>query len=345
MVSSYKKKEKNWKLVALPIFIYTPETQFGFGVGGMLTFRPKSAVDSLTRASRISAFVMYTLKRQLVVPARYTIFTNNESYIVRGNYFFNIFPQFYYGIGNDTPEINEELVEYKRFGFTQRVFRKVFKRLYGGVMYDLAGMLDVVRDPGGLLENDRPLGYDGYLLSGIGAALLYDNRDFVANPSKGAFLEVSNLTYSKFTGSDFDYNVLQFDLRKYFLIIPKLRHVLAIQGVGKFTHGNVPFKQLSELGGDMIMRGYYQGRYRDNHLIAFQAEYRAKIWKFIGVTAFIGGGEVAPTLKDFTFGGIKPNYGLGLRFKLDKKEHVNLRVDYGFGVQSRGLYVEISEAF
>ena len=37
--------------------------------------------------------------------------------------------------------------------------------------------------------------------------------------------------------------------------------------------------------------------------------------------------------------------GVGLRFKLDKKNHINYRVDLGFGREGRTLSIRVGEAF
>jgi hypothetical protein len=37
--------------------------------------------------------------------------------------------------------------------------------------------------------------------------------------------------------------------------------------------------------------------------------------------------------------------GAGLRLMVSKSEKLNLRIDYGFGKQSGGLYVILKEAF
>lgn len=40
-----------------------------------------------------------------------------------------------------------------------------------------------------------------------------------------------------------------------------------------------------------------------------------------------------------------PSYGGGLRFKINRKENVNLRMDYGFGNGQQNIYFFIAEAF
>jgi hypothetical protein len=94
----------------------------------------------------------------------------------------------------------------------------------------------------------------------------------------------------------------------------------------------VPYYHLAMLGGDEMLRGYYLGRYRDETLAEFEAEYRYPIyWKFSGV-AFLGAGAVAPTLGDLLHEPIRWAVGGGARFSLSDEERLNLRFDAGFGI-------------
>lgn len=99
------------------------------------------------------------------------------------------------------------------------------------------------------------------------------------------------------------------------------------------------------LGGAELMRGYYEGRYRDKQFIGGQAEYRMPIWWRFGAAAFAGLGDVAPAIQEFRLSSFKPSYGLGLRFMVNPKEKVNIRLDYAWGQQTSGFYLEITEAF
>ena len=93
------------------------------------------------------------------------------------------------------------------------------------------------------------------------------------------------------------------------------------------------------------MRGYYDGRYRDRHLLAFQAEYRLPVWGKFGLVGFAGLGRVAPTLGGLDFSGLKYSAGFGLRFKIAPREGANLRIDWAFGQGTSGVYFTAGEAF
>ena len=67
-------------------------------------------------------------------------------------------------------------------------------------------------------------------------------------------------------------------------------------------------------------------------------------WR-IGIAAFGGIGQVADKVQSFDSGSFKYDYGFGLRYKINKKENINLRLDMGFTKEGHGLYIVFAEAF
>lgn len=63
-------------------------------------------------------------------------------------------------------------------------------------------------------------------------------------------------------------------------------------------------------------------------MIAAQAEYRLELPKRFGAALFFGAGEVARRWADLRSDALKPGGGVGLRFRLTKQNHINLRIDY-----------------
>jgi hemolysin activation/secretion protein len=86
---------------------------------------------------------------------------------------------------------------------------------------------------------------------------------------------------------------------------------------------------MAPIGGSYRMRGYYEGRYRDDNMITTQVELRQRIWRRIGAVAWVGAGNVWGQGSDFSWSHTLPNYGVGLRWEFKKR--VNVRLDYGFG--------------
>ena len=137
------------------------------------------------------------------------------------------------------------------------------------------------------------------------------------------------LFYGKWVGSQYGFNRFILDARKYFN--PWLKHVIAIQATTMSASGDVPFFELSKLGGDNRMRGYYEGAIRDKVLIDAQLEYRMPVWNIFGIVGWIGTGRVADSYSHISLDGFHISYGGGLRIRIDSKNNTNLRIDYGFG--------------
>jgi len=202
--------------------------------------------------------------------------------------------------------------------------------------------------------------------SGIGLQLLYDTRDYVLNPLKGTFIELTNLHFMKWLGSEYVFHSFRLDARHY--INPVLNHTLALRGVAnfRFSDNPIPLRGLSRIGGRDFVRGYFQGTYQDNHLAAFELEYRLpfwregsesklwQVWKRLGLAAFVSGAQVFPELNGFGFNRFNVAVGGGLRILFNEKTRVNLRIDYavalrnnsdGPGRRQSGLYFYLAEAF
>jgi outer membrane translocation and assembly module TamA len=113
--------------------------------------------------------------------------------------------------------------------------------------------------------------------------------------------------------------------------------------------GQSPFYLMPTLGADDLMRGYYNGRYRDRDYTAGQVELRYRLSDRFGITGFAGTGTVYHNGIDLS--QLKPNYGGGLRYFFDVEKGLTLRLDYGVGEQrpgearQSGFYTSLGEAF
>jgi hypothetical protein len=65
----------------------------------------------------------------------------------------------------------------------------------------------------------------------------------------------------------------------------------------------------------------------------------------IGVAAFAGAGTVAPTFSKLSSSAVLPSFGAGARWLLLPKQRTTIRVDYGVGKSSSGLYIAFNEAY
>lgn len=330
--------------VIAPVVAYAPETSWQFGVGGKVLFRPRGVGD-WERTSFVAFAARFTLNQQFLASPDYTVFTKGEKYIHRGEIAYNMFPRLYYGIGNNTPANNEEVFSYSTASIEHLIYRNIFSKLYAGVGFRAATNFNIELEKDGLLFAEQPVGINANKAIGLDAGMLFDNRDNVLSTRQGILAEYRQRFYRTWLGSDYNYAVGELDFRYYHNVFDNPRSIFAWQVYGFSTYGETPFTELAPLGGDMIMRGYYEGRYRDNHMLATQVEYRFPIWRELGGVAFAGVGDVANRFQDFSLPDIKYSVGAGLRYLLLPEENLNIRLDFAVGKDTQNFYINISEAF
>jgi hypothetical protein len=331
------------KYIISPFAFYLPETNLVIGAGIKRFYHFGN--DSTTRTSNIASSLQYSLNGQYLFRSQYQVFTKNEKYYINGFLGFSRFPITFYGIGNQIDMSKNEPVTFDYFRFENLTYRKIGQNSFAGLGWRYFNMFNIKTQLNGKMETEDIEGNRGSRVSGLNISYLFDNRDNILTPSKGVFAQLVYSIHSNATGSSHTFNRLQFDTRYYFKPFKKREDVLAFQGYGFLSVGDVPFNELAQLGGDMIMRGYFQGSYRDKNLLAFQSEYRLQILKRWGIVGFAGAGGISDAMIDFELKNVKASYGGGLRFKINRKENVNLRMDYGFGNGQQNIYFFIAEAF
>lgn len=346
--SCASQEKKSTSLIILPILFYTPETSLALGCGGVCSFRlsHQGKISSpQSRSSRLSLIGMYTLKKQFQLEVIPSIYFLHDQIWLEGSLGYKKYYDKFWGIGPETPAANEEVYTYTGLKCNLLLHKRITHFIWLGFRYH-GETLDLLQvKEGGLLERGQIPGSTGGTISGMGATLTWDSRDNINFPTQGSFHQLSITTYLSSLGSDFSYKLVKFDLRRYFSPLPRQNIVIASRIYFRSTWGEVPFNQLSQIGQENSLRGYYQGRWRDKNLICFQVEYRHFFWKKLGVAAFFEAGEVAHELHNFRWQRLQPAAGLGLRLMIDKKEKLSLRFDIGWGKNSSGIYFTALEAF
>ncbi len=328
--------------IFLPILYYTPETRLALGAGGVLNYR-LGLDKGKTRPSSLWVLFVYTLNSQIQVSLKPEVFLPGNKYVLNATLKYELFPTKFYGIGNDVPPSAAETYTPETKGFQLSVKRKIIGSVLVGVQYDYERTNIRKIEAGGLLSTGTFTGSQGGVISGAGFSLNWDNRDNVFFPRHGSYFQFVANFYGRFVGSDFGYTSSWLDLRTY---VPIGRtDVLAFQALVRSISGTPPFYELSVLGGSSIMRGNYSGMFRDKAMLAIQSEYRLHLWKRLGLVGFMGVGDVGSSLTAIQVGHLKYSFGGGLRFKVDKREGTNIRLDYAWGTHSKGFYATIQEAF
>lgn len=338
-------KEKNpykARLIGVPFVYYSPETKLAFGGGGVVNFRA-GRHKAETRTSSVWAYASYNMAKQFGVMVKPEITLDRNNLYIGGLLRWERSPQKFFGVGDDMPAASEETFTPRRLVIELGVKRRLLGPLFAGLRFDLEQTTMEKVEAGGLLDAGGVSGSRGGTLSGFGLSLDWDTRDAVLFPRRGSFVQFTADAYGAMAGSDFPFNRLVLDLRRYFSL--GADRVLAVQAYVYSSGGDVPFQRLAQIGGESLLRGYYKGRFRDKGLVAVQAEYRALVTKRIGVAGFAGLGDLFPGWSGFRADNLKYSVGTGLRYVVNKRDGTTLRLDLAWGRASFGLYVTAKEAF
>lgn len=333
--------DKKLSVNAYPYVYYTPETQFAFGAGGILIFYASDS--SITLPSKVVLGGYYTTNKQYKVTLNPAFYFFNNKFYVNMPLSIGYFVDKFFGIGPNSPDDGDE--DYISKVYTATLYTQIpsywFASDKTGLIFDFNYTEMVDKETNPLLIDSTAIGSNGGRFFGLGVEAVWDSRDNLFFPSKGRYASLKFLSYPI---GNFNFYSMELDVRHYSSFSKD--HILAGQAYLLATGGNIPFYELPALGGQNKMRGYYYGRYRDNVYTTIQFEYRHFFWWRLGYVLFAGAGSVADSPNKFRLNEFQYSYGAGLRFLFNKKEKVNLRVDFGIGRNgNKAVYFGIEEAF
>jgi len=323
---------KKVKILPVPTIGYSPETKTYIGVVSLFTFNLYN--DTVTRTSNAKVEINYTWNKQLILETEWNYFFKDEKWFTKGKMSYSSYPDYYYGIGTKTPDSNKLLYNSNRIVFEVSVLKKVGRKFFTGANVKYLNYQNV-----NYLSPHSYSELTDHSTFGVGYTLLGDSRDNLLTPTKGFYFNL-NLGYNF---SEQNYGEASVDLRHYKTWGEK--YTWANRLINEFNFGTPAFYDYAFLGGDKFVRGYNYGRYRDKNLTSYQTEIRLPlIWRF-GMAAFAGLSNLYNS-SNLNLKETKPNYGLGLRFLVDKHDKTNLRLDYAIGGEGNtGFYISFGESF
>lgn len=322
--------EKNFQFVPIPYINYDRSLEFQFGALPMAMYKVNQK-DTISPASISGVFGMYTSNKSWFALGFQQLYLNEDRWritLAAGGGSINF--QTYAGAPFN------QFVKYNtgvNF-FYLEAQRKVFEDFYLGLAYIYTEFGTQFVEGG-----NTPTKY----LNGIGPVVSYDKRDDVYYPHHGTYTNGNWNSYPEFLGNDSTSNRIEVDHTNYFSTRQE-KDVIAARFYGGFGIGSVPFEQQFIVGQEDI-RGYSQGKYRGEQMVALQGEYRwnfANRWSAVG---FAGVATVFNTLNGENDGAILPGIGTGFRYNVLEKYHMNVGLDFAVGKDDWGLYFRIGEAF
>lgn len=333
---------KDWLIV--PYVNYKPETQLAGGAIFLTYFQDivMNIPPIKLRPTTLQVSVTQTQNGQFMFQVLPEFYFYRDRFHIKNDFQYMDYYDKFYGIGQDTSDKHNEYYRSRVFAFKNVAEYALVPKLYMGLIYHIDVRETTKAESGGLIDANLLPGAKEGLVSGLGFTVNYDNRDDIIYTRSGSYANLSVIQYSEYIKSDFNYTNITFDFRYFEPFL--FSHILAFQFYTGYIDGEAPFYLLSMLGGDKLMRGLYQGRYRDNDVMVAQVEYRVPLfWRFIAC-GFAGAGEVAPGMDDFKVDEIVYAWGGGLRFKLRANQDLNVRMDVGFSKNFIGIYATVGEA-
>ncbi|WP_171757706.1 BamA/TamA family outer membrane protein [Vibrio sp. RE86] len=329
-------KESSFKTIAIPF--YDPSVGAGASLVPLYSFYSS---DEETSPSTLSATLTYT---------------ESQSYSVRGNTDilldrFRIVTDFGYNYSNIDVQLLEQLktvaTTQKEINFFGDVYYSLTDDLYIGLGINFTANSYI-----GETNRDRLLlGVSGFTEDyqtdiGLKLSVLFDKREHYYYPYSGYMFEATYEDHAKWLGNDGDktYSLMTTDYRHYRSLVDENNHILATRWLNRylFDADNAPASALSTYGrqGRDVQRGFIVGDYVPAaNLTSLEMEYR--------YTPLNTGNERLDRLTYVALGGIGKSFGrqalgpeksfsesdtlsmvgVGLRYRVMRKERINVRMD------------------
>ncbi|SFR48330.1 Surface antigen [Robiginitalea myxolifaciens] len=331
----------NLELDVLPVVVYSPETGVIFGGIGVGTFRFNSeSKDSFPSAVQLAAG--YTTKNQILFWAPYELYWDDAKWRLFGELGYYKYVYNFYGIGIDSREQDLETYEVSFPRVRINGLRELFPGFLAGIGFEFDAFYNLEAAENGTLANAEVLGKEGGIISNLGVLAVYDSRDNIFQPTRGFFIQAGAFRSLELLGSEFTFSKFNVDARYYQRL--KGQHILAgnifIANSGEGT----PFLSMNNLGTNRS-RGFDNRRFLDNGELNFALEYRFPIFRRFGGVVFGSSGTVAPTFSDLFNSKFRNAGGVGLRYVLNQKDGIRVRLDYGWTREGGNLYFTVREAF
>jgi len=250
----------------------------------------------------------------------------------------------FFGIGRlpGSPSVSVKIHQSGTVFFGE-FLKNVWKNVFVGPRYQhrkLNARLGGERTPGGF---EIPAIDLQATTVAIGIHVQRDLRDSTFYPTKGTLFNLTGDFFDQAWGSKRQYQTYKLSYSGYRALGEK--QVFAYTGMICSANQNVPFYDLCFYGTNNYLRGYTGGEFQNRRMFATQAEFRRKLKGRFGLVAFGGVGSVARRWNEFRSDQFLPAGGAGLRFTLDKKNHINYRIDWAVGREGHTLTIGVGEAF
>lgn len=338
-----EKKESRGSIVIAPIPISSPAIGTGMVLAGGYIF-PFRKSDTVSPPSVIGGAGLYTDNGSRGFAMAGEFYLKQNTYHLTSVFFHGNINYDFYGVGTAAGDAGLKL-PLKQAGqaFLGEFLYRIGRKFFLGPRF-LTGSSEITLRTSQQRPVPRPpnLGIQT-TLTALGVRLNRDTRPNRFYPTQGTLLDFTSTFFSEGLGSKYSFQSYRLTFNYYHSFTEK--QVLAYNLFTCATGGAPPFYGECIYGTNNELRGYIGGQYIDRRMVATQLEYRLALPWRLGLVAFGGLGEVAPSLGEFRYRNILPAAGGGLRFKLSSKYNVNLRADIAQGKDGHTFGMGLGEAF
>jgi outer membrane protein assembly factor BamA len=322
--------EGNFKFYPIPYINYNRSIGFSIGALPMAMFNPVKK-DTISPSSIVGMLGMYSTNDTWFAMAFGAFFIDEDNWrFVTAGGLGSINFQFYLDNPIDVWVPYNTAADF----FYIDAKRRIVDKLYGGVSYvytKFQTSTDIFTDT------------LGTRLHGLGLELSMDRRSNLYYPRSGYFANLGYTTYPGAFGNEFVSNKIEMDYNHY-VPLNEARDVIASRFYAGLGIGDLSFNQQFIVGRTDI-RGYTQGAYRGNYMLAIQSEYRWNFHKRFGAVGFLGLATVFEAINTEDSGKILPGIGTGFRYMVSKDTNMNAGLDIAVGKDDWGIYFKVGEAF
>jgi len=330
---------KNFKFAGIPIINYN-RTQ-GIVLGAFAAgYYKLNRNDTISPSSYTGIGGIYTEQKSYFLVLFQQLYFNEDRWrILAAAGLLDVNFQYYYE--NPSASVGNFVDYTTKSGFAVvQVQRHIIWRLYAG----LSGQYIDSKTTFGLPNSAGEDSSDNNKMNNIGYVFSNDTRDEVNYPTHGIFFNYKNQFYRDWVGSDNNFTRFVLSYNQFFDLAKNEKHIIAVRANCDLASGDVPFEGQSVVGQDDI-RGYSQGKYRNNQVYTLQTEYRWNFYKRFGMVGFFGLASAVENFGDIFSSQVLPGIGAGLRWRMIPSEKINIGVDGAIGRDDYSITFRIGEAF
>lgn len=350
-------KEKKFRIV--PLVSSNPTTGTGVGVVSSYIYK----LDPDSSPSQLMTGGQYTNTKSWSVFSTNNAFFKEDKYHSTTALFYSHnksqFPVDFSQMGFDIdydqyPDLSDEVKYNVDVAFIgQKLLYQVKEHYWvGGHAFYIWQTFSDPNDAGEIFI--RESGIEDSSRGGAGMIFSYDNRAKHERfyPHDAEWLTAVGTAFPSAFGSDETYYSGVLDLRVY---RPGFNEedVWANQFYGKYVTEDAPDGGLAALGSRNVLRGFPMGKYKARFLSAFQSEYRYQFVgtkyravAFAGLANLAGGSTGSDSGNRDNNNGYYYSGGVGVRYAIQQKTGVDLRVDVVMTNDSEtSVYIGLNQAF